>query len=125
MSPEARADLRLRVTLSSRLVLALAFLVLIAIKLTPVWVAAGLPVLGRWRWGFDAEIASFVAIATATGIIALRVRTVRLSPRRIDSFSELSERLLFAGKYSELLFLLEGHFDALKRLIESKHVTSR
>ena len=125
MSPEARADFRLRVTPLSRVVIALAFLILVVIKLTPVWVSIGLPVLGSWRWGFDAETASFVTLAIATGIVFLRVRTVRMSPRGIDSFAELSERLLFAGKYSELLFLVERHFDALKRLVERRHVATR
>lgn len=125
MSPEARAGFPLRITPSSKVVIAVAFLVLIAIKLTPLWVAAALPVFGPWRWGFDAEIASFVAIALASVYVFVRVRTARLSPRRIDTFSELSERLLFAGKYAELLFLLEQHFDALARLVERRHVTSR
>src|SRR5688572_1129115 len=125
MSPEARADLRLRVTPFTGLVVALAFLILVAIKLTPVWVALGWRVLGPWRWGFDPEVASFTTIMVAAAIILLRVGTVRLSPRRINAFAELSERLLFAGKHSELLFLLERHFGALERLVESNYVASR
>jgi hypothetical protein len=80
-------------------------------------VSTGLPTL-PWRWGFDPGIASFVTIAAATGVIVGRVATMRLHPRRIVLFARLAERLLFAGKYSELLFLLERHLPALQRLVD-------
>jgi len=124
MSPEARADLRLRATAFSGFIFLSAFLILIGIKMTPVWLSLGLPVR-IWRWGFDAETASFLTIIVATVMIVVRVGTFRLSPRRIGKFSELAERLLFAGKFSELVFLLERHFGALKRLVEERHVASR
>ena len=125
LSPEGRDDLRLRVTPFAWSVGIAAFLILICIKLSPVWIGLGLPVLADWRWGFDPETASFVTIAAATAVIVFRVATMRLHPRRIELFARLAERLLFAGKCSELLFLLERHFTALQRLVESQHMTSR
>ena len=89
-----------------------------------VWrgAAPGRALLGELtRLGFDPEIASFVTIAVAAFVILFRVGTVRLNPRRIAAFAELSERLLFAAKYSELLFPLERHFEALKRLVENRY----
>jgi hypothetical protein len=125
LSSEAREDLRLRFTWPLRIIGLLSFLVLVAIKLSPVWGALGLPMLGPWRWGFDPEIASFVTITCAVMILIFRIVMFRLNPTRIEEFSRLSERLLFAGKYAELLFLLEKHFAGLQWLVEGRHVASR
>ncbi len=125
LSPEAREDLRLRITPFTRLIILAAFLILVAIKLSPVWVAVGLPIVAYWRWGFDPEIASFTTIAVATAVVLVRMFTLKLQPRRIEGFARLSERLLFAGKYSELLFLTERHFDALSYLLENRHLSTR
>jgi hypothetical protein len=125
LSAEGREDLWLRFTWPLRFVAGFAFLILVAIKLSPVWLAAGMPALVYWRWGFDAEIASFVTIGVASVLVIAGTARFRLKPKAIERFSVLAERLLFAGKYAELLFLLERHFSGLKRTLEGRHWATR
>jgi hypothetical protein len=50
---------------------------------------------------------------------------VKLQPRRIETFARLAERLLFAEKYPELVFLMERNFDGLTHLLEGRHRVTR
>ena len=81
--------------------------------------------MAYWRWGFDSETASFVTICLTAVIFVAGFIKFRITPQRIEQFSRLAERLLFAEKYSELLFLLERHLEGIRRVAEGQDTFSR
>jgi hypothetical protein len=56
---------------------------------------------------------SEIVVLLLVSFIALRLRYVRLSPGRLNDFARLSENLLWAAKYSELLSLIQDHHSQL------------
>lgn len=74
------------------------------------------PDLGAWRWGLTNELATYAIIAVLALYVILRAKKGRLGRRGIFRFKELTERLLFARRYSELIFLLERNFPQLVRI---------
>jgi len=111
---ERRLDLRLQLSGIDWSIIVGAILLVHYIKFYPVFATTGLaPMLGPWRFGFDADIASYGIVATAVVGVSLHARFRKLPPSSLQTFHELTETLLQNGKYAELGFLLERHFDAL------------
>jgi len=123
---ERRLDLRLRLTRFDWATLFGALLVVHYIKFWPVLYAFGLaPDLGPWRWGFEAESASYTVLVGAGVLVWLRSRARRVGLSSIGTFRDLTERELFDGKLSDLLFLFEGHLEALFRVYRVDYVLPR
>lgn len=122
---ERRLQLRLRIGVPDVFVIATAILLVHYIKFFPVFMTLGIPDLGPWRWGFDPDNASYLALAIAATFVVIRISTARLHPRKIATFRDLAERLLFSEKFPELLFLLETNLSDLRRLIESRTIPAR
>jgi hypothetical protein len=122
---ERRLNLRLRIRALDVSVIVVAFLIVHYIKYFPVLNALGVPALGPWRWGFDPETASYLVLLATTGFISIRIHSASLRPSRIRTFQNLAETYLFAGRFPELLFLLESNLADLRRFIERRHLTTR
>lgn len=122
---ERRQNLWLRVRPLDIGVAVCAFLLIHYIKFFPVLESMGVHSLGPWRWGFDPDRASYLALLIAAIFIVVRGFTAKLTPRKIPAFRNLAESFLFAGRFPELLFLLEDNLSVLRGLIEKRQPSVR
>lgn len=114
---EKRLDLQIRLHwLDYLLVTGGLFLVHYILFLPVLWEIGIAPDLGAWKWGLTDELATYAIIAILALYVVLRAEKGRLGRKGVFRFKELTERLLFARRYSELIFLLERNFPQLVRI---------
>ena len=108
LPPDRRLDIGLRLDAVNRVLIIGTVLVLHYFAYQSVLNSIGWSLnIGPWRWGFGPENTSYLVALLAGGAVLWRSRRVHLSNAKIKAFQELSERLLFEGKHSDLVFLLE------------------
>ncbi|MFI5398899.1 MAG: hypothetical protein ACHQ9S_25495 [Candidatus Binatia bacterium] len=123
---ERQLDLKLRLKPLDWLVAATALILIHYIQFYPVLSSLGVaPDLGSWRWGFDAENASYLIVLVAVVFIYSRARTATVRPSTISTFRNLTERLVSEERFSQALFLLERHLSALFRVYNSDYFLLR
>lgn len=114
---EKRLDLQIRLHWFDYLAVAVGVILVHYILFFPVlWELGIAPDFGAWKWGFTNELATYAIIAILAIYVILRAKRGRLGRKGIFRFKDLTERLLFARRYSDLIFLLERNFSQLVRI---------
>jgi hypothetical protein len=126
LPPERRLDLRIRLKPLDWCVITVAFLLIHYIQFYPVLSNLGVaPDLGSWRWGFDAENASYLTVLIALFFIFLRAGVAKVGLGSIGSLHALIERLVSECRYSEVLFLLGQHLTSIFKVYNQDFIMCR
>lgn len=126
LPPERRLDLKLRLKPLDWIIAATAVVLIHYIQFYPILLSLRLaPDFGPWRWGLNAENASYLVVLIAAGFVLLRARFAKVRPSTISTLRNLVERLTFEERFSEVLFLLERHLSALFRVYNQEYILPR
>jgi hypothetical protein len=94
-------------------------------KYYETFTAFGIPSLGPLRWNLDVDSVSYLALILVSVFLFVRLSTAPLRRRRLPDIRDLAERFLFAGRFAELLFLLERNLRGIQRFVEERHFATR
>jgi hypothetical protein len=114
---ERRRDILVRLLTFDLALIAAVIIALHVIKFYPLLYENHLvPATGPWRFGLNAESASYLILLTASGIVGLRIWLRPLAASRLPTFHALIETQLRTRQYSHLAALLQRHWDRLVTL---------
>lgn len=114
---ERRRDIQIRLQFVDWLLIGLTFAALHLIKFYPLLSYNGLvPNTGPWRFGLDAESASYLLLLSVSPVLALRMTRGRLAASRLPAFYALVETQLQQRHFGNLAALLGRHWDRLMQL---------
>src|SRR3972149_3918147 len=113
---ERRLDLRLRLGQVDWSAISIVFLLVLYLEFYDFFEAIALtPDRSVWPRGITPQNSTYLVILAGLVFLGFRVRFTRLSRQKIVRFRELVEELFWAGRYAELLSLLQRHVRLLFR----------
>jgi hypothetical protein len=122
---DRRLDLRLRMGWGDIGLLVLAILLVHLIYFQPVVFALGWSGFGPWRWGFSPESATYAIALATTLVVGLHSQLTPLPRRKMKAARALMESLLHEGRVSEVVALLERHYESIHQAAFEKSIWKR
>ena len=120
---EQRRDIQIRLLSLDWILIIGTVVALHVIKFYPLLYRNGLvPNTGPWRFGLDAESASYLLLLTVTVVVSLRIWRRPLAASRLPAFRALVETQLQHRHFSNLAALLGRHWNRLVQLLSLIHI---